>query len=216
MKLGARFLDEFYSVILGKTGDDTYQVPSIDSVARSLIGIQFGHHEIHDGDTFDQWHTLTGKNDGTYLTIYFRSPYTGGKRVHMLAKWESSGAAYFRIREYPVVTVNTGTTKAVYNCERDSENTSLVFDNATIPVRGACMTDVTIANRTPATRGVNGGLVIFEEYSGVGKTAGGGSRSENERVLAADMPYVFEVESDAAALVLALQLVWYEHSPKGI
>ncbi len=187
----------------------------IDLTTHSVKTTSYPHAEIHGGNYFEAWHTLTGKNDGTYLTIYFKTANTD-KRCHMAAMWQSSGAAYFRIRRFPVVTANTGTSKAVFNRDHDSVTTSGIFDNATSPVVNKHMTDVTIANRTPATPGVNGGLVVFEEYDGSGKQNPGGGREMFERKLAKNTVYVYEVESDAATLVLALQLGWYEHEDKNI
>ena len=77
------------------------------------------------------------------------------------------------------------------------------------------MTDVTIPNRAAATRGVNGGVIIWEEYDGIGKQFQGESSDTRHRALERGIPYVFEVESDAAALILSLQLEWYEHVPEG-
>ena len=195
--------------------DDTWYLAErvLDQTTHAMAVVDYPHAELHEGWYFDAWHTLTGINDGAYLTIYFKTANTD-KLCHMVGSWQSSGAAYFRIREFPVVTANTGSSKAIYNRFRASTNTSGVFDNATSPVVNKHMTDVTIANRTPATPSVNGGLVIFEEYDGIGKQATGGGRERFERKLLKNTAYVYEVESDAAALVLSLQLGWYEHTDK--
>ena len=197
-----------------KSDDTWYWAERIlEQTTHAITTVAYPHAELHAGKYFDAWHTLTGKNDGTYLTIYFKTANTD-KLCHMVASWQSSGAAYFRIREFPVVTANTGSSKAIYNRFRASTNTSGVFDNATVPVVNKHMTDVTIADRTPATPGVTGGEVIFEEYDGIGKQSPGGGREMFERKLLKNTAYVYEVESDAAGLVLALQLGWYEHTDK--
>ncbi len=207
--------DKYFKGILGKTGDDTYQVPRIDPGTHAQESIDIAHHEIHAKKYFDAHHTLTGKNDGTWLTIYMLTP-TSNKEVHMWAQWTASGAAYFRIREYPDVTGNTGTTGPTFNRNRrEPIPDSQVWDNTAARIQGAIMTDVTIANRAAATRGVNGGLIIWEEFDGIGKQFMGGSRDAEERILEINMAYVFEIESDAAALILSLQLGWYETIPKG-
>jgi len=204
-----------FLALLGKTGNDKYQVPRMDRSTDALIGIDYFHYEAHAKSVFEAWHTLTGKNDGTWLTIFLTTPDTD-KEIHLVPTWQASGAAYFRIRKSAVVTANTGTTKATFNRhdQYQTSKTSHVYDNATAPVQGKVMTDVTIANRTPATPGVNGGLVLYEEYDGVGKQTPGGSRDSQERILARGTGYTFEIESDAAGLILALQLLWYEHTPK--
>lgn len=207
--------DKYWKAFLGKTSEDDYQVPRIDPSTHALETIDYAHHEIHGKSYFDAWHTLTGKNDGTWLTIYMLTPNTA-KEVHMLAQWQAIGAAYFRIREYPVVTLNTGTTGPTFNRNRrEPIKDSQVWDNTTNRIQGSIMTDVTIANRAAGTRGVNGGYILFEEYDGIGKQVTGSGRDAQERVLEKNMAYVFEIESDAAALILSLQLGWYEHTNKG-
>ena len=214
MRLDAN-ADKYFKGILGKTGDDTYQVPRIDPTSHALKSISIAHSSIHGKSYFDAHHTLTGKNDGTYLTIYMLTPDTD-EAVHMWTQWTASGAAYFRIREYPVVTLNTGTTGPTFNRNRRMPiPDSTVWDNTTVRIQGAIMTDVTIPNRAAATRGVNGGLIIWEEFDGIGRQFMGGNRESEERVLERNMAYVYEIESDAAALILSLQLGWYENTSKG-
>ncbi len=197
-----------------KSDDAWYLAERIlDQTTHAAVGIDLAHAELHKGERFETWHTLTGINDGNYLTIYLKTANTD-KLCHMFASWQSSGAAYFRIREAPVVTANTGSSKAIFNKFRASTNTSGVFDNAATPIVNKCMTDVTIANRTPATPGVNGGLVIYEEFDGIGKQTPGGNRELHERKLLKNTAYVYEIESDAAALVLSLQFDWYERLDK--
>ncbi len=207
--------DKYFKGLLGKTGDNTYQVPRIDTTSHVLKNISIPHSSIHGKLYFDAHHTLTGKNDGTYLTIYMLTPDTE-KEIHMWAKWTASGAAFFRIREYPAVTLNTGTTGPTFNRNRRIPiPDSTVWDNTTVRIQGAIMTDVTINNRAEGARGVNGGVFIWEEYDGIGKQFMGGNRESEERVLERNMAYVYEIESDAAALILSLQLGWYERIPKG-
>ena len=195
--------------------DDTWYLAQavLDQTTHAATTVTYPHSELHEGNYFDAWHTLTGKNDGTYLTIYFKTANTD-KLPHLVATWQSSGAAYFRIREFPVVTANTGASHTIFNRFRAATTTSGFFDNAATPVVNKYMTDVTIANRTPATVGVNGGLILFEEYDGIGKQTPGGGREMFERKLLKNTAYVYEVESDAAGLVLALQLGWYEHTDR--
>ena len=207
-------LPNSHKVIVGEAEPGDYRVPIIDYKTNALVRIRYVHHMIHAGVSFETHHTLTGKDDGTWLTIYMQTP-NSEKEIHLFPQWQSSVAAYFRIREYPDVTGNTGTTGNVYNRNRRSINTSAVRDNATAPAVNKVMTDVTIADRTPATAGVTGGLVIYREYDGTGKKISGGNKDDDERILKKDTPYVFELESDAASGILALQLWWYELTPKG-
>jgi len=202
-----------YKAMLGEAEPGDFRVPIIDCKTNAMVRIRFVHHMIHEAMSFEAHHTLTGKNDGTYLTIYMKTP-DSDKEIHLFPQWQSSVAAYFRIREGAVVTANTGTTGNVYNRNRRSTKLSTVRDNATVPAVNKVMTDVTIADRTADVAGSKGGFVIYQEYDGTGKKIAGGNKDDDERVLKQNTNYVFEVESDASSGILALQLWWYELIPR--
>jgi hypothetical protein len=204
-----------YKAMLGKTGDDTYQVPRLDATTHALEVIDFAHHEIHDGSFFCASYSEVNADDGDYVSLYFKTPDTN-LEVHMFCQWQSSGAAYFRIREGAVVTANTGTTQAAINRNRRSSNTSKMFDNATTPVAGKVMSDVTLADHTASVAGDKGGLVIYEGYFGAGRSTPGGNRNDDEYILKQNMGYVFEIESDAADVIASVNLAWYERTPKSV
>jgi len=204
-------MSEFKKLPTGKVSvvDTEDNSAEIDSLSGSIQVIDFAHHKIHEGDSFCVSHTLTAKNDGTYLTIYLKTP-NAEKSIHMFTQWASSGASYFRIREYPVVTANTGSSQLSVNRNRNSTNISEALDNATVPIAGYAMTDVTISDRTADVAGSKGGLIIWQEYDGIGKQMTGGNRNDSEFILKKNTPYVFELESDASGLVLNANLYWYE------
>lgn len=173
-----------------------------DAVSDAAVVILYEHHEIHEGDAFLAHHSAGSKGDGDMINIYLKTPNTT-KRLHMFAKWASSGAGYFRILEAPTVTANTGTNAVVaVNRERNSATTSTIVDNATTPAANKYGKDVTVTGN---------GTVLVEEFSGTAKTSAAEGRSDNEFILKANTAYVFQVESDAAGLTLWLNLNWYEH-----
>lgn len=175
----------------------------LDGVSQAITTIDSLHHEIHEGDAYSINFYDVSKGDGTTINAYFKTPNTS-KRIHCFFQWSASGAAFGRILEAPTVTSNTGTNaKDIYNKNRNSSNTSEVVDNATSPAAGKFATDVTITGN---------GTILSVEYSGAAKSVGGESRNESEFVLKPNTAYVFQVESDAAGLTLALRVGWYEHS----
>ena len=184
-------------IIHGKKGNPA----EIDETSGGLITLDYAHHEIHEGDAFTQFHAAGSKNDGTSINMYFKTPDTA-KRIHILMVWASTGAAYGRILEAPTVTGNTGSHVTILNHRRDSTNTSGVLDNSTAQTVNKASKDVTTSS----------GTTIYEEYSGAAKTSAGAGRNLAEYILNANTKYVFEVESDAASLVLSMALHWYEHT----
>lgn len=178
----------------------------IDNNSGAFMVIDYAHHEIHAGDHFTVHHSAASKNDGTTINIYLKTPNTT-KYCHMFMKWSASGAAYGRIYEAPTITANTGTNAtAVYNRNRNSSTASTVVDNATTPAANKVGLDVTKTGN---------GTIIFNEFSGAAKQQKGESRNDNEYMLDANTAYLFEVESDAAGLTLAITLDWYEHIDLG-
>jgi len=183
--------------------------PVIDNVGSNstethgpLVTIDFAHHEIHEGNTYNAFHSGTSKGDGQTINIYLKTPNVTGKWIHMFARWGSSGAAYLNIYEAPTITDNTGTHVAAVNRNRNSGLTSSIIDNSLTPTVGKYSTDVTKTGN---------GTQLQQEYSGAAKQHGGEGRDTNEWILDQNTEYCFEVESDAAGLTLNLELSWYEH-----
>ena len=173
-----------------------------DYTTNAVNSIDFGHHEIHAGDSFTKEHLAVSKNDGETINIYLKTANTA-KWCHMFMGWSSGGAAYGRIYEAPTITANTGTNgQAVFNRNRNSTTISGVFDNATSPVVNKTGIDVTKTGD---------GTIIYTRYTGAAKKEGGEFRAENEFMLKPNTAYLFEVESDAAGITLSLYLNWYEH-----
>jgi len=189
------------ALMLGHNGTRP-AMTKLDAISNALVGIDYAHHELHSGDEFTICHSASGKNDGQTINIYLKTPNTT-KLIHMLINWSANGQAYLNVREAPTVTANTGTPAQIYNRYRDSLTTSVVLDNETVPVANKVNLDATVT--APGT-------IIMQEFAGAAKQFGALVRGNDEFILKANTAYVFEVESDAAGLVLSLCLSWYEHT----
>jgi hypothetical protein len=199
-------MDLAFNDNIGATGiTDGVQYARLDMISGSLEVIDYEHHEIHGGSSFSVSHYGTSKGDGDTINIYLKTPNTT-KLCHVLFSWSSSGAAFGRIYEAPVITANTGTNGvAIFNRYRDSANASVVVDNATSPAANKVGIDVTKTGD---------GTILLVEYAGVAKSQGASHRGDSEFILKANTAYLFEVESDAAGLTLNSTIAWYEHTNK--
>lgn len=171
-----------------------------DEVSGAAVMLDLAHHEIHEGDSFSIRHVGTGKNDGETIAVYLKTPNTT-KRIHAFMDWSASGAAYGIKYEAPTITAGTGVQAAVFNRERNSGNTSTVWDNTNPAVQNKVTTDPTKTGN---------GTIISTEFAGAAKSEGAQVRGEHEWVLKQNTAYLFVVESDAAALTLGMSLRWYE------
>lgn len=208
--------DRYFKGLLGKTGDDTYQVPRLDSMAHAQNTIDFAHHEIHDGDSFSAYYTVTtAATDAHRSAIYLLTP-ASIPLLHMIIQFSASFAAIYSICEGVTIDLNEGTNGvAIYNRDRNSAKTSLARDNATAhtankvttfteaEIAGANFTTGTIIRTVPVVAGA------------VPKPAGGSSRDAQEYILKKNTPYVFLLTNVGAnANVHHILLDWYEQTPR--
>ena len=204
--------DRYFKGILGKTGDNTYQVPRIDASTGALIRISYVHHEIHGGSSFTTYYTRTTTADTAYRSgIYLLTPTD--KEVHMVASFSASTAATYSICEGVTIDANEGTASIIYNRDRNSAKTSLVRDNATTPALNyvTTWTEVQLA-----AANFSAGTVLRTEPLQVGsgpKPAGGVSRGTEEYILKKNTKYFFRITNTAAsANTHHILLDWYEHT----
>ena len=184
--------------------------PALDRSTRAAETIEYEHHEIHAGDSFHAFHGDTDVADNERIVLSFKTPNTT-KWIHMLAEVEASGEAEFWIYEAMTITDNTGTSRKVYNRNRNSGKTSGVLDTGQNP---------DLANRVTlnATMGSGSayGEVLEHSVFGDGKKIGGEFRGSNEWILLANTNYAFSVVSRAASNKIHMHLNWYEHTDKGL
>lgn len=187
----------------------------MDGVTQTMQTIEYEHHEIHGGDSFECCYDqmVSDTNDKSIIT--FRTPDTT-KWLHMVASGSASALAEFIILEAPTITDNAGAVLAVYNRNRNSANISGVWDtsqNPDVQDQATFFTETTMGN-------VTGGAEIWHETMGSAGTgpvraAAGASRGTSEFMLKPNTLYAFLVNSltdDDNYHQLCLN--WYEHVNK--
>ena len=190
-----------------------YVSPRLDPSTWATTGIDYAHHEIHDGSYYHTHYNqmVSDINDRSIIT--FRTPDTA-KHLHMFARGSSSALAMWYIWRAPTITDNTGAPLAIFNRNENSPNTSGVWDTSQNPdVQGQAtfFTEITMGN-------VTAGTSIEDQTIGYGsgpRASGGNTRSEEEIVLLPDTLYAFEMRSlTTDDNYHDIQLNWYEHTPK--
>lgn len=208
--------DKYFKGILGKTGDDTYQVSRLDPSTHAQNMMDAAVHKIHEGLSFTAFYTrTTDATNGHRSAIFIRTPSV--IEIHLTVNWACSSAATASICEAITIDVNEGTNGVIiYNRHRGSVNTSLMLDNATVPVAGRYGTwdEAAIAAGNFAS-----GTILRNAPLQVGagpKPLGSAERGISERILKKDTKYFFLLTNAAAlANVHFIFLDWQEHTPKG-
>lgn len=187
-------------------------IVTIDSATGAITIVEFEHHELHEGDSFQCWYQQEVSDTGDKTIIAFITPNTI-KRLHLIPSGAATAPASASIYENPGITDDIGATLAVYNRERNSTTTSTVWDTSTNPdTQGQAMyfTEITMGD-------VVGGTEIAHTHlvSSVGKKVfgGGETRGTLEWVLKQNTAYAFVIESlNDDDNVHTIELNWYEHS----
>jgi hypothetical protein len=182
--------------------------------SKASVTIDFAHQEIHEGDSYSAYYTLTtAATTGHRTGLYIKTPTAAsGKRIHITASFSASTAANYSICEAPTIASNVGThANAIINRYRDSTHESGCYDNATTPAvnKFTTLTEAQIA--ADGTWAL--GTVIRTEPLRVGdapKPAGGSSRDSQEYILKANTKYVFLLTNTASSANTHFILVdWY-------
>ncbi len=209
--------DKYFKGILGKTGNDTYQVPRIDPNTHAIETIENEHYEIHGGSSFTAYYTrTTDATDVHRSAIYLLTPVCCPD-LHLVIHFSASFAAFFTICEGATIDINTGTNGVtILNRNRNSIKTSKARDNATAHTVNAIttFTEVQIA----AANFVCGTTIRTEPIIAGGgpKPAGGEYRGVQEYILKRNTPYIFLLTNVGAnANVHHIHIDWYEIEPKG-
>jgi len=190
-----------------------WEAPRLDASTFAFNVIDYSHHEIHGGSGYHCHFTEVPTNTNERVVISFRTPNTA-KWLHIIASVSVSGPALYQMLEAPTITDNTGGALAVYNRNRNSANTSGVWDTSQNPdVQGQA------TSFTPAQAGnVTGGTALTSEYmvSGARNFAGGGAaRGVAEWELKPNTLYAFDVESlTNDDNYVSIELDWYEHQDR--
>lgn len=166
---------------------------TIDKKTNSLIIIDFGHHEIHEGDHFFK-KSYVEIPSLSQVDFLFITP-TNGKELHLVVNTE--GSSEYTVEAYEDATIsNNGTSVEYFNRNRNSLNngTGELYFNPTI---------------------VDIGNLIFDAKKGAGKQSGGETRANNEIILKKNSYYILRMINNAAGDVNTLDYLvdWYEHTP---
>lgn len=185
----------------------------IDEATGAYAGIDYAHHEIHDGTSFNCFCYQNVEEIGARTIIAFK---TGDLPtcIHVTPLGSASGGAHARILAAPNIVDNTGASLTVFNRNQCSNNKSQVIDtsqNPDVPGQAMFFTALTMGN-------VTGGTEIAHAHlqEGAGKKAlGGVARDTQEWQLAPNTLYAFEIESLVAEEnYCEVELNWYENNDR--
>ncbi len=205
--------DDAQVSIQGKTSDDTYQVPRIDSATHSLQVIDYEHHEIHIGRSFSFMYENLCTNTNEETVIAFNTPDTTSWG-HMVANGFVTSQSRLAIYESPSIDNDEGTQASPLNRNRNSTRISAFTSVQAVPVSG----NVTTYNESQAsTANINGiplAVVVMGSpgFLGIGAATGGNS-GRLEWILRQNTQYAFVITSlDNNDNYHTIQLNWYEHT----
>jgi len=181
-----------------KTGDSTYETPRLDSITHAQNTIDYAHHEIHAGSSYEYANALDFTNAETKSFLLVTPDTT--KWIHFI--FEVAGEAEFNVNFYEAATPDADgaavTAPAVINKNRNSNNTpGLVFTSA------------------PTLGGGSKGTLIRVHHSGSGKQTGGQVRGTAELILKQDTKYWVDItNSTTSNNFISWMVGWYEHTSK--
>jgi len=170
-----------------------YMGLSLDQISKYLIGIDTGHHKVHEGDAFSLCDTVAC--DTTTVKWMIATPATT-RYAHLLFELSCTGEATYLVTGDS--DRNAGTALTVVNRRRV----------------GSPAAATTTVSRTPTGGTTDGATILFSKRSGI---TGAGSKSVessfgrdvNEWVLKPNTKYVVSITT-YAAVYATCQLDWYE------
>lgn len=162
----------------------------IDDVGQALIGIDFAHHEIHEGNHY----FVSGYTEkDTSETMAFALTTNATAHVHMT--WSIAASLKTNVKVYEGSTVTGGTAVIPYNSNRNSSNTSTV---------------TLVSNPTVSGTGT---LIASSGFGAVGNklsSFGGSTDRESEIILKTSTCYRWLITSEDDNNVLDYIGSWYE------
>lgn len=163
-----------------------------DGITNSLRTVDYPHHEIHSGSHFFYCDAITLAD--TVVQDYLITTPNSTKFAHMVLILDGSSITQFQIFEG---SDKTGTTaQTVFNSNRNSATTPTVTVHKAVS-----------GGTTDGTS-----LCMYKSGSSTNQSrSGAGVRSEDEIILKANTKYIIRVTSGAAANLVNVRFVWYEH-----
>ena len=168
---------------------------SLDSATLALLSIDYDHHEIHSGDSYEYTNALDFTS-GETKPFLFTIPNTA-KWIHFF--FDIVGELEYNIDFYEGATPDTVgspvSAPAIINKDRNSSNTPGM--TITIPTLG----------------GGSKGTLIRRHHAGSGKKAGGDLRGVNEVILKRNTQYWTDIKNETNSNnFISWTLTWYEHT----
>lgn len=173
------------------------------------VSIDYGHNEIHSGNSFYCNYHNEVTNTDEMTVIAFNAPKE--KEMHLVIRAESTGNAHCYLYENTSIDAGEGTTLAVYNRKRSSSRTSGISTIEAVPVVGSATSfneaQAAGANITTTTELWNYHLGVAVKKA----SEGSAGRGVNEWILGGNIQYaiVLQTATDDDA-THALSLNWYE------
>jgi hypothetical protein len=178
--------------------------PKNDSTTMALNTIDYAHHEIHAGSSYEIETNDLDLDTDEALIVAFKTPNVSNKWMHCVAFYGVTGEAIGEILEAPTITVDTGSDLVAFNKNRNSINISDISTIETVPELGKATKNPTITAD---------GTIISNVTIGEGRNRQSGeSRDVLEWILKENTIYAFRITSKADNNIVQLSLVWYEHT----
>ena len=185
-------------------------LPNEDKATKALIGIEYEHHEIHDGDSFTCHYNNTVTNTGEQTAIAFNTN-NSTKWIHLVITAIATGASYISLYEISDLDVDEGSQLVIYNRDRNSIKTSSISSVETTPVinKATSYNEAQLAGASLSTANE-----IMKRYIGNNGKAGigGETRGVAEFILKQNTQYCVVLTSLVDDDVTHnITLDWYEH-----
>jgi hypothetical protein len=175
----------------------TYDPPILDETTGANLGVDYSHHEVHEGESYIAPDVQAV--DTTTIKWQITTPDTT-KWAHMIPDIACTSECLITITEGSDRI--DGTSVPAINRDRNSSNVAGI-----------------VVTRTPTGGTTDGATTIFKKRLGTtgagpfGASAPGSSRGVQEYKLKQNTKYVVAVQTFAAAFVSA-DFNWYEHTDK--
>ena len=186
----------------------------VDLSTRSLINVEYSHHEIHSGSMFRVQHNddaipATGTGTGGELVIAFYVP-DQSKEPHMTWEFVHEGDMTMKVLEGITLSTN-GVDRAPKNSNRNSDNTSVLQGSAT----GSLVSGYVQVGEQNADSIYSGGTVISLKRNYAARNEAASGSRKGEVILKTDEYYAFVLDNNETSTQGGqIRLEFYEHTPK--
>ncbi len=182
-------------LMVGLTGDTTYQTPRLDATTHALEVMDYTHHEVHAGSFYRASMNYSLSN-GQVATLGFVTPNTA-VWAHVTWFMETTADGTFTVTE-DVTSFAGGVSVTPLNHNRNSINAS-----AMTITRGMTGADLI----TPT-----GGTTIITSVLSTGRGSSVSEGHGEEFILKQNSKYLFQYTNGTSANVIRFVMEWYEHT----